>query len=223
MNCIYCECGWGETDKIQSSGLLSANEIIPVLREHFQKMHRENTVIDSITYAGNGEPTLHPQFAAINQEIMRLRDLYFPQTIITCLSNSTQLHRKDVLEALLTIDNPLMKLDAGSQYMFEQINRSYAFLRLDDICADLQKFGGRLSIQTLFLRGVLDDDVLVDNTTESEVNAWLERLTVIRPQRVVLYSIDRATPVRQLEKISVEDLTLIARKVQQLGVKTEVY
>jgi wyosine [tRNA(Phe)-imidazoG37] synthetase (radical SAM superfamily) len=186
-------------------------------------MHQNQEKMDSITYSGNGEPTIHPQFAKINQAIIQLRNTYFPETIITCLSNSTQLHRKDVLEALKTIDNPLLKLDAGTQSMFELINKTFTPIHLDDICENLREFNGKLSIQTLFLRGKLDDGTLVDNTTKEEVNAWIERLKYIHPHTVILYPIDRETPVKQLEKIGKEVLNTIAEKVQALGIKTEVY
>ena len=223
MDCIYCECGWGDVEGMQHSKLLSADEIIPVLTERFKQMHDNNAQIDSITYSGNGEPTLHPQFAEITQAIIKLRDLYFPKTIITCLSNSTQLHRSDVLETLKSIDNPLMKLDAGTQSMFELLNKPFSDLQLDDICENLRRFEGKLSIQTLFLRGKLDDNTVIDNTLPNEVDAWLKRLMYIRPQKVILYPIDRETPVKLLEKIDKNTLAKIALKVQEIGIETESY
>lgn len=223
FNCIYCECGWAKTDEISYSKLLPASEILPVIKEHFQQMHHDNIHIDSITYAGNGEPTLHPQFGEITQEIIRLRNQYFPNTIITCLSNSTQLHREDVLEALKAINNPLMKLDAGTQTMFEHINKPFANLQLDDICENLRKFNGKLNIQTLLLRGKLDDGTIINNTTDEEIEAWLERLSYINPRKVILYPIDRETPAKQLVKIDKEELTRIARLVETKGIPAEVY
>ena len=223
MNCIYCECGWAKTDEVLYSKLLPASEIITVLTERFEQMHRDNVHIDSITYSGNGEPTLHPQFEEITQAIICLRNIYFPETIITCLSNSTQLHREDVLNALMSIDNPLMKLDAGTQKVFEQINKPFSSIALDDICDSLCRFNGKLSIQTLFLRGKLDDGTPIDNTTDEEVNTWIKRLQYINPQKVILYPIDRETPVKQLLQISKEELGNIAQKVESVGIKTEVY
>ncbi|MDR1182046.1 MAG: radical SAM protein [Bacteroidales bacterium] len=222
MNCIYCECGWGRGEDALFSKFLPYEEIISVLRERFQQMRCERVEIDSITYSGNGEPTIHPQFAKINQSLIELRNTYFSGTIITCLSNSTQLHRNDVLEALKTIDNPLMKLDAGTQSVFELINKPFSHLSLDVITDNLRKFNGKLSIQTLFLRGTLDDGTIVDNTTEKEVDMWLERLKSINPHTVILYPIDRKTPAKQLEKIDKETLNSIAQRVQACGMKTIV-
>jgi wyosine [tRNA(Phe)-imidazoG37] synthetase (radical SAM superfamily) len=223
MNCIYCECGWGKGETGLSSKLISHEEMIPVLEERFRQLHHDRVKIDSITYSGNGEPTMHPQFYHINQTIIRLRDMYFPETIITCLSNSTQLHRADVLAALKSIDNPLMKLDAGTQFMFELINKTFSHIDLDVICENLRKFEGRLSIQTLFLRGILDDGSIVDNTTTEEVDMWLERIKYIHPHTVILYPIDRETPVKQLEKIDKDALNKIGERVRSFGIKTEVY
>jgi wyosine [tRNA(Phe)-imidazoG37] synthetase (radical SAM superfamily) len=223
MNCIYCECGWGRKEEVLSSRLLLYDEIVPVLRERFRQMHQDQEKIDSITYSGNGEPTIHPQFAEINQEIISLRDTYFPDTKITCLSNSTQLHRNDVFTALQSIDNPLMKLDTGTQSMFQLINKTFVYISLDSICDKLLKFDGKLSIQTLFLRGRLMDGTIVDNTSFKEVEAWLERLKYINPHTVILYPIDRETPEKYLEKVDRNTLNRIAQRVQSLGIKTEVY
>ena len=223
MNCIYCECGWGNK-KALSCDLLPANQIIPVLEKQFEQLHRKNVNIDSITYSGNGEPTIHPQFAEITDAIIALRNRYFQQTIITCLSNSTQLHRDDVCNALKSIDNPLMKLDAGTQDLYERINKPFCNVpKLDDICDKLREFEGKISIQTLFLRGKDENNTPIDNSTDEEITAWLNRLTCIQPRKVILYPIDRATPAKFLEKIDKNSLTQIATKVQKLGIETECY
>jgi wyosine [tRNA(Phe)-imidazoG37] synthetase (radical SAM superfamily) len=223
MNCIYCECGWGENVDKLSFNFLPYNEIIPVLRERFQQMHQNQVKIDSITYSGNGEPTMHPQFAKITKKIIELRDIYFPGTIITCLSNSTQLYRMSVFNALTLIDNPLMKLDAGTQATFQKINQPFRNLTLNKICEKLRYFDGNLSIQTLFLRDTLHNGEIIDNTSEKEVEAWLKRIAYINPRKVILYSIDRKTPTKYLEKIDIETLNKIALHVQSLGIQTEVY
>jgi len=223
MDCIYCECGWGKIEAMQKSKLLPVSEIVPVLAKRFEQMHNDKIKIDSITYSGNGEPTIHPHFAEITDAIISLRNKFFPQTIITCLSNSTQLHRNDVRQALKSIDNPLMKLDAGTQSMFELINKPFSEMKLDTICKNLQEFDGKLSIQTLFLRGKLENNTIIDNTTDEEIAAWLKRLTDINPRKVILYPIDRETPEACLEKIDKNTLLQIAAKVQAIGIETECY
>ena len=178
--------------------------------------------IDSITYSGNGEPTLHPDFSLINDELIKLRNKYFPNTVISCLSNSTQLFRQDVFEALQKIDNRILKLDAGRQVTFDLINKPFSHISIDDVTNWLSMFNGRLIVQTLFLRGESDGQV-IDNTTEEEVAAWLERIKQIKPQAVMMYPIDRETPAKQLRKLPKEEIELIAEKVKQLGIKTLIY
>jgi wyosine [tRNA(Phe)-imidazoG37] synthetase (radical SAM superfamily) len=223
MNCIYCECGWGKNIENASSKLLPYKDISPVLRERFQQLHQDQVEIDSITYSGNGEPTMHPQFKKINKLIIKLRDIYFPKTIITCLSNSTQFHRRSIIPALRLIDNPLMKLDAGTQATFYLINKPFQKISLDKLCENLRYFDGELSIQTLFLRGRLNNGKIVDNTSEEEVEAWLKRIKNINPRKVILYSIDRETPAKYLEKIDENTLNKIALQVRSLGIQAEVY
>lgn len=222
-NCIYCECGWAETEELLPSKFLPLENIVSVLEEKFKLMKINQVHLDSITYSGNGEPTVHPQFGAITEQLMRLRDRYFPQTIITCLSNSTQLHRADVLEALRLIDNPIMKLDTGIQQTFELINKPFFPIDVAEICDYLTQFQGNLTIQTLFLKGELDDGTKIDNTTEAELAAWLDCLNAINPHTVMLYPIERETPAKKLVKIEKEVLHQIAKRVGELGIKALVY
>ena len=222
FNCVYCECGWAKTDKIIYDKLLSKETIISVLRQRFAELHQQGLEIDSITYSGNGEPTLHPDFAAVTDELIRLRNKYFPQTVISCLSNSTQLFRQDVFEALQKIDNRILKLDAGQQRTLDLINKPFAPISIDEITNNLAKFNGDLTVQTLFLRGESDGQT-IDNTTDEEVEAWLERLKIIKPQKVMMYPIDRETPAKNLKKISKEEMETIAEKVQRLGITTLIY
>lgn len=223
FNCIYCECGWGYNTQYQTESLHPASTIISVLSEAFKKMHKQQVSLDSITYSGNGEPTMHPEFEVITDAIIELRNQYFPQTIISCLSNSTQLHRPDVIAALKKIDNPLMKLDTGIQETFLLMNKPFQDLHIDTICNQLLQFEGKLTIQTMFLRGFLEDTVYIDNTTEKEVSEWIKRLMLIHPHTVMMYPIDRETPASNLQKINIETLDKIAIQVRKLGIKTLTY
>lgn len=222
FNCIYCECGWGLTSEIKYDKLLHADVILPVLEERFKQMHDDGTIIDSITYSGNGEPTLHPEFETITNRIIELRNEYFPHTIISCLSNSTQLYRDDVLRTLLKIDNPMLKLDAGTQHMFDIINKPFNHIDIEDITDRLCEFKGKLTIQTLFLRGY-NDDSKVDNTCGDELAAWMKRIERIHPHTVMLYPIDRETPEKSLVKIGKEELETIAAPIRESGIKTLIY
>lgn len=220
FDCIYCECGWTENFELE--------EIVPraVIREALQKkmekLKQENITPDNITWAGNGEPTLHPDFAGIAEDVMTLRDQYFPKTKTTVLSNSTTLYREDVFRALQKVDNNVMKLDAGTETMYLAINQCKTGRTLEQITEDLCKFKGNLILQTLFLRGSYRG-ISIDNTSEKEVQNWLQRVERISPKMVMLYPIDRATPVESLIRISKLELENIAEKVNLLGIKTQIY
>jgi wyosine [tRNA(Phe)-imidazoG37] synthetase (radical SAM superfamily) len=222
FNCIYCECGLTGEEVVEQARLFTPEEISFSLEERFKALKGENVYPDSLTFAGNGEPTLHPKFGAIVVEVSRLRDTYFPKAKITVLSNATMLHKQSVYDALLRIDNNVLKLDAGTQATFDQINRPVKKILLSNIIDRLCSFNGNVIIQTLFLRGMLDGKP-VDNTTRAEVDAWLGHLFLMQPKLVMLYPIDRRTPVETLEKLTLDELDSIAGKVRGIGLNAEVY
>jgi len=220
FDCVYCECGW--TDDAQSQNLPKTEEIVQILKKKLLSMKQNSEVPDNITYAGNGEPTLHPSFPKIIDESIRLRDQYFPKAEITVLSNSSMLHRKEVMEALMRIDNNVMKLDAGTDQMLQMINQPKRKITIEEIVEQLCRFNGDLVVQTLFLRGTYKGNKL-DNTTEYEISRWLEHIKRIHPRLVMLYPIARETPAQDIEKIGKAELNAIAARLDALGIKSEVY
>lgn len=222
FNCIYCECGLTDADQDKKARIPSATQITEALEERFAALSGEGLAPDNITFAGNGEPTIHPGFAEIVDRTIELRDLYFPKALITVLSNSTRLHIAKVKEALLKLDNNVLKLDAGSQEMFDRINRPLSPVKLESIVGQLAGFSGNLTIQTLFVRGSVNGN-LIDNTSEVEINLWIGHLVKIKPKLVMLYSIDRGTPEKGLEKIRASELHRIAERLSSLGIPSEVF
>lgn len=220
FDCIYCECGW--TENQQADAYSSRCLIKEALHQKVVALQKDGITPDNITWAGNGEPTLHPEFGAIVDDVMALRDQYFPNAQTTVLSNSTTLHLNSVFQALQRVDNNVMKLDAGTEEMYQKINQCKTGKTLSQITDDLCRFNGDLTIQTLFLRGN-HRGVTIDNTTETEIAAWLKRVEKINPKSVMLYPIDRATPAENLERIDIETLQKIALRVEQLGIKTKIY
>ncbi|RLD35954.1 MAG: radical SAM protein, partial [Bacteroidetes bacterium] len=192
FDCIYCECGW--TKKTNKKVVLPTQKEIQERLESVLKERKENQLsIDSITFAGNGEPTLHPDFSEIIDDTIRLRNLYFPNALITVLSNASLIHNTKIIKALLKVDKNILKLDAGTETIFQAINQPNGNLILDDVVNYLKKFQGKLIIQTLFVQGY-NQHQGIDNTTEKEVAAWLELLKKIKPESVILYPIERETP-----------------------------
>lgn len=221
FNCVYCECGLN-TPHQRNSHRPTYDEVKMELESVLQQMASEKKTIDTITFAGNGEPTLHPEFDRIIDATIALRDKYFPQTKISVLSNATMLANTKVFEALKRVDNNILKLDSAlnetAKLINQPENRNFDIAKIID---QLQTFNGKLIVQTLFLRGKIGEKSF-DNTTEKEVEAWLAALKKICPQQVELYSLDRVPPISSLQKIDLETLQKIAQKVRLLGIATSV-
>ncbi len=222
FNCVYCECGLNEDHKKEKNKLFTAEEINTSLRNRFVALNSGGLIPDNITFAGNGEPTLHPDFENIIENAIRLRNEFFPKAKITVLSNATRLDRPAVKRALLKIDNNVLKLDAGTDATFQLINRPTHPLTLAEVVENLKSFGGNLTIQTMLVRGEIDGKT-VDNTTEAELALWLGHIREINPKLVMLYPIDRQTPYRTLEKVPEAEFQALAKRVEAMGIKVEVF
>jgi wyosine [tRNA(Phe)-imidazoG37] synthetase (radical SAM superfamily) len=222
FNCIYCECGLNEDHKPEKQKLLSAAEIISCLETRFVALKSEGLRPDNITFAGNGEPTLHPEFERIIENTQRLRDEFFPKALITVLSNATRLDHPSVKRALLRVDNNVLKLDAGTDSTFQAINCPTFPVTLNKIVDELKRFGGNLVIQTMLIRGEVVGK-RVDNTTEEELSLWLKHIKEIYPKLVMLYPIDRETPYSTLEKVPETEFQALAVRIEELGINAEVF
>jgi wyosine [tRNA(Phe)-imidazoG37] synthetase (radical SAM superfamily) len=222
FNCIYCECGWTYRNQSAKFKLPERNEIYLMLDEKLSEMKSLGQIPDNITFAGNGEPTIHPDFAGIIDDTLELRNKYFPGAEITVLSNSSMLHKKEVFEALDKIENNVLKLDTAIEETFRILNQPYSHLPLQFLINNIKKFDGRQIIQTLFIRGNFNRK-RIDNTTEPEIQAWLEVIKDIAPRYVMVYPIARDTPVSGLEKIPKTELDKISTRVKSLGIVTKTY
>ena len=221
FNCIYCECGWTHEDHVGGKKLPDREEVKGLLEEKLIKMKDDGQAPDAITFAGNGEPTIHPEFPGIIDDTIDMRNKHFPETRVTVLSNASMLYRSEVFEALKAVDDNIQKLDAGTEEMFQMINKPSGKMNLENVVENLCRFNGNLVIQTLFLRGSINGQQ-VDNATAGEINSWIELLKLINPEYVMIYPIDRATPEGKLERISFDELSAIARQVNESGIKTKV-
>lgn len=223
FNCIYCECGWTTSHDTEDSPLPPATIVAQALEEKLKSMaDAPSQLPDAITFAGNGEPTMHPEFATIIEDTVRLRNKYAPEARISVLSNGSMLKDRAVFESLFKVDMNIQKLDAGTADTIRLINQPFVNLDMDVLIGQLIRFNGNVIIQTLFLRGSYHG-VDIDNTTDPEVEAWIAHLKRIKPQYVMLYPIARETPTSDIEKISVDELYKIALRVEKEGIKTKVY
>lgn len=222
FNCIYCECGWSQSVESEGGYLPRRSEVYEALASRLQEMKVKNQNPDVITFAGNGEPTLHPEFQGIIDDSIKLRNEFFPKTKIAVLSNSSTITRPSVKDALLKVDMNILKLDSAFDLTIRTHNQPRVNIKVDELIENLKKFDGRLIIQTLFLKGSYNGKN-IDNTTPEEISAWLEALKKIKPSEVMIYTFSRETPVGSLlNKVPVEELRKIAAKVENLGILTQV-
>jgi wyosine [tRNA(Phe)-imidazoG37] synthetase (radical SAM superfamily) len=221
FNCIYCECGWTQAAQVDPSVYHTRSDIHDALEHRLISMKTAGNAPDAITFAGNGEPSLHPEFAGVIDDTLALRDKYFPGSRVVVLSNSTTLADPEIFNALTKVQN-IMKLDAGTEATFRLINGPLTGIHLSDIVDDLVRFQGKLTIQTLFLKATIKGQT-IDNTTQDELSQWLGHLKRIRPEQVMIYPIDRPAPARNIEKLDPLELQKIAEMVRNAGFNVKVY
>lgn len=222
-DCIYCECGWNKDTIENKVELPTYDDVKQQLEKRINELKAEGVVVDSFTFAGNGEPTLHPDFVRVVDLVVEMRDKHYPNAVITLLTNATQLCKPEIYDALQKLDNPVLKLDAGMEAMRNSINKPtserYSF---EELVENLIRFGSKGIIQTLLLRGTNEGKV-ISNVSEEDFTEYLNLLKKIRPKYVMLYAIDRATPEKDLEKLTVEELEFYAEKIRNEDIDVKVY
>lgn len=222
FDCLYCEAGFNAQGP-GTTGFAKRESVKALLEDKLRSMKEKSERLDVITFSGNGEPTLHPDFAGIVADTIALRNFYFPDVKISVLTNSTQLHRKDVAEALAKVDNNILKLDSAVESTLRALDRpGSASFTPDYVIPQLQKFGNSAIIQTMFTRGEHKGKV-IDNTTADEIDALIKAYRAINPREIMIYTIDRPTPETTLKHISKEELTSIADEiVRRTGIPVQV-
>lgn len=222
FDCLYCEAGFNAQGP-GKAGIPPRAEVKRLLEEKLADMKAKGEPLDVITFSGNGEPTLHPEFDGVINDTIELRDRYFPDVKISVLSNSTRIDRPEIVEALKRVDNNILKLDSAIDSTVRTIDRpTYPGYNVRSIVDSMKQFGDALIVQTMFLRGT-HDGVEIDNTTDSEVDALIEVYKELQPREVMIYSIDRKTPAEHLKKVEKPELEKIAEKIRQrAGVKVQV-
>ncbi len=221
FDCIYCECGLN-ADHRPHAKLPSRDAVREALEARLQQMTLEGPRPDVLTFAGNGEPTAHPHFPEIIEDTIALRNRYFPDAKISVLSNATQVIRPEVHKALMYVDNNIQKLDTVDIDFIHRVDRPAGHYDLDAIIEALAAFNGHVIIQTMFLSGTDAEGSNVTNTSDRYVSPWLEAVQRIRPEKVMIYTIDRETPVKSLQKATPAELDHIAERVRALGVECSV-
>ena len=215
FDCIYCECGFN-ADHRPKHPRPTREAVRTALEERLRQMKNEGQMPDVLTFAGNGEPTAHPDFAGIINDTIALRDALCPAAKVSVLSNATMAHRPEVREVLLRVDNNILKLDTVDADYIQRVNAPTGKYDVNEVIKTLQSYKGHLIIQTLFMKGT-SRGLSVDNTGEEYVGPWLKALESIAPSQVMIYTIDRETPDHDLRKATPEELDRIAERVRLLG------
>ena len=214
FDCVYCECGWNQP--VSHPVLPTREQVHEALASRLIAL--SSNQLDVITFSGNGEPTLHPEFLGIIEDTCALRDRYCPKAKISVLSNSTQLGRADVVKALRMCDNRILKLDSAIDKTMRLIDKPVnENLTVEQVAEWLSLFEGDFTLQTCFLRGEYEGQV-IDNTTPEELSAWYTMIERLRPKQVMIYVIDRATPLQTLSKVPAAEMEAIAAPLREKGI-----
>lgn len=216
FDCIYCECGWNR-DGRDDTRLPSAAEVRRALEDKLAELLLDGTRLDSITFSGDGEGTLNPEFPRIIDDTIRLRDAYCPEARISVLSNATRVHIPEVFEALQKVDNPIMKIDAPSNELIARINKPAPGYDLARVIDGLRRFNGNFILQTMFLRS---SDY--DSSEPAAVAAWMDIVRDLHPREVMVYTIDRETPQEGLQKFSVEEMRNLVKPLIDEGFSVQI-
>ena len=216
FDCVYCECGWNK-DGRGDRRLPTAAELRSTLEEKLKECRDAGTPIDSITFSGDGEPTLNPDFPEIIDITISLRDKYFPQAKVSVLSNATRIFREDVFEALRKVDNPILKIDAPTDVLAARINQPQGEYHVEDVVADLMRFEGNFVLQTMFLRSPS-----FDSSSPEVLDGWMNIVRKLKPREVMVYTLDREAPAERLEKFSVEEMRTLVKPLIEEGFTVQI-
>ena len=217
FDCIYCECGFNK-DRRPTKTLPSRHEVFEALESRLKDMKVNGPKPDVLTFAGNGEPTMHPEFPEIIDDVRMLRDRYFPEAKISVLSNATQILKPRVFEALKKVDNNILKLDTVNPDYIQEVDRPNGHYNVAAIIDKLKAFEGKVIIQTMFMKGTMNGRH-VSNLSDGFVQPWLKAVKDIAPEKVMIYTIDRETPDHDLKKASHEELDHIVDLLKKEGIE----
>lgn len=214
FDCIYCECGWNK-DGLGDRTLPSAQDVKEALEAKLASCAKEGTPIDSITFSGDGEPTLNPQFPEIVDITLALRDRFYPKAKVSVLTNATRCGEEPVFQALRKVDNPILKLDAPTDQQAAIVNRPVGTYHVKDIVAWMSRFDGDFVLQTMFLKGK-------GWASEDWVSAWMDIVRVLRPREIQVYTVDRETPMKGLLKYTPEQMRALVQPLINEGFNIQI-
>ncbi len=216
FDCIYCECGWNK-DGRDDSVLPTAAEVRSALEDKLSACMLDGIPIDSITFSGDGEPTLNPEFPRIIDDTLRLRDSWYPDARVSVLSNATRVHIPEIAAALKRVDNPILKIDAPTDELIARINHPAPGYRLERVLEALRGFQGDFVLQTMFLRS---PDF--DSASPEVLGGWMDIVRDLRPRKIMVYTIDRPTPAQNLGKFTASEMRALVQPLIDEGFDIDI-
>ena len=216
FDCIYCECGWNR-DGRGDTVLPTAAKVRADLEDKLTELMLEDKRIDSITFSGDGEPTLNPEFPRIIDDTIFLRDAYCPDAKVSVLSNATRVHVPEVFAALSKVDNPILKIDAPTDALVAKINQPAPGYSLERVIDALKQFDGNFILQTMFLKAPG-----FDSSSPEVLEGWMDIVRRLKPREVMVYTIDRPTPEQGLEAFTVEQMRTLVKPLLDEGFKIDI-
>ena len=216
FDCVYCECGWNK-DGVEDKVYPRSADVAAALEKRLSELSEQGVPVDSITFSGNGEPTMNPDFSQIVDETLRLRDRLYPEAKVSVLSNATMIGRASVFEALRKVDNAIMKIDASSDELIAKINKPTGSYSLDKVVEGLRRFEGDFILQTMFLRSEEFDTV-----KDGALSRWMDIVRELKPREVMVYTIDRETPDKTLGKFTVEQMAALVQLLVDEGFNIQI-
>lgn len=220
FDCVYCECGWNKDGK-QNTKLPDLEDIKKAIETKFKEVNSKNIKVDSISFTGNGEPTIHPNFPEIIDYVIELRNKYLLGAEISVFSNAMHIDKPAIREALQKVENPILKLDAASNNLAYKINQPQGNYDVEKVVANMKLFNGNFIMQTMFLKGETEKGS-VDNTIESNVEEWRKIVLELKPRKVMVYSFERETPSKGLIKATVEEMKQISAPLIEEGIVVQI-
>ena len=216
FDCVYCECGWNK-DGLGDKTFPSYAEVETALCAKIELLSNDGVKVDSITFSGNGEPTMHPDFEKIVELTLSLRDRYYPDAKVSVLSNAVLSGRESVIRALMKVDNPIMKIDAGCDALIQKMNRPVCAYDLEEVVRNLKRFEGDFILQTMFLKAESFDLV-----SPEALSRWMEIVRELNPREVMVYTIDRETPDKSLARYTVEEMKALVQPLLDEGYNIQI-
>lgn len=218
FDCIYCECGWNK-DGRDDTVIPTAAKVSADLENMLVRLQKQGTNVDSITFSGDGEPTINPAFPQIIDDTLRLRDELAPTAKVSVLSNATRVHLPEVFHALCKVDNPIMKIDAPTNALIEKVNKPAPGYDIARVVEALEQFQGNFVLQTCMLRSKEYD---FDSSRPEVLDGWMDIVRRLRPREIMVYTIDRPTPAQGLEKFTVEEMTALVQPLIDEGFRLQI-